>query len=287
MSAAKSLRRLWFGGLTLTGLARRGVFIPYRYADRLAPPGGRGRYPVFESLFARHRPAFARVLAAIDRHAARLAAFDGAAPPMPRWGQDWFPRLDGAAAYALVRDLAPRRIVEVGSGHSTRFLVRALRDGGIDGAVTALDPAPRASLAALGVTHLPTTAEAADPALFDALGPGDLLFIDSSHLVLPGGDVDRLLTTVVPRLPAGVVIHVHDIFLPDDYPAAWAWRGYSEQVAVAALLAGGGFQPLFASHYVATRMATAVADTVLARLPQPAGSVETSLWLRKLASPLA
>ena len=72
------------------------------------------------------------------------------------------------------------------------------------------------------------------------LAPGDVLSIDSSHILMPGTDVDILLNRVLPALPAGVLVHIHDVFLPDDYPPAWSWRGYNEQLGVAALVQGGG-----------------------------------------------
>src|SRR5262245_31183128 len=85
------------------------------------------------------------LLSLIEGHARELEAIGPDAPPAPRWNQDWFPRLDAAAAYAMVRALRPKRIVEVGSGHSTRFLARAVADGGLDTRITAIDPEPRAT----------------------------------------------------------------------------------------------------------------------------------------------
>ena len=113
------------------------------------------------------------------------------------------------------------------------------------------------------------------------LGAGDILFVDSSHVLMPGSDVDCILNHLLPRLPAGVVVHFHDIFLPDAYPAAWSWRGYNEQNAVAALLSGG-WRLLWSSHWVATRMSGDVVAAGLARLPLNAGGYEGSLWLEKL-----
>ena len=164
----------------------------------------------------------------------------GTAPaPDPHWDQAWFPRLDAAAAYALVRRFAPARIVEVGAGHSTRFFARAAADGALETRILAIDPAPRATLSALSVELRRTTVHEAGDAPFTGLGPGDIVSIDSSHILMPGSDVDVLLCRVLPRLPAGVFVHVHDIFLPDDYPPAWEWRGYSEQLGVQPLLFGG------------------------------------------------
>jgi hypothetical protein len=232
-----------------------------------------------ERLFSAVAADFEAMLTAVEDYAPALMAIGGEPPPQPRWTQGWFPRLDAALAYALVRARRPRRIVEVGSGHSTRFIARAAADAGLEVAITAIDPQPRADIARLPVRALRTDVRAAGTAPFAALEPGDLLIIDSSHVAMPGSDVDLLFNTVLPALPAGVLVHVHDIFLPDDYPPDWGWRGYNEQLLAATLLTGGAWRPLFASHYVATRMAARLGGGPLARLPLWPGVPETSLWM--------
>src|SRR5947207_6096202 len=112
----------------------------------------------------------------IERLAPDLELIGSEPPPAPRWNQDWFPRLDAAAAYAMVRTLKPRRIVEVGSGHSTRFLARAVSDGRLDTRITAIDPEPRASLEGLKVRWLKQPAQCTDLSLFGSLESGDILF---------------------------------------------------------------------------------------------------------------
>ncbi len=279
---APRLRRLRFGLATLFGLAPRGFFIPYRYAGTVAPPGERAPYDAIESLFGRAEADFAAGLEGLAEYHDPLRALAHAPPPAPRWDQDWFPRLDGAVAYAMVRKTTPKRIVEVGSGHSTRFLARAVADSGGAAHFTAIDPAPRAAIAGLDVEIIRKTVQGAGSAPFAGLAAGDILFMDSSHILMPGTDVDYLMNRVMPALPAGVLVHIHDIFLPDDYPPAWAWRGYNEQLAVAGLLMGGGYRPLFASRYAVTRMAAAVARSAAGDLPLVDNAFESSLWLEKL-----
>lgn len=219
-------------------------------------------------------PFFA-VLDSIEKYGGDLAAIGKDEPPAPRWDQDWFPRLDAAAAYAIVRDTRPARIVEIGCGHSTRFLARAVADGGLATRITAIDPQPRASIAGLDVVFLKKPVQETQ---FE-LEAGDLLFIDSSHQVRPGNDLDFLLNRLIPSLPAGVRLHFHDIFLPDDYPAHWAWRRYDEQAEVAALLPGTSCE--FSSHWIASRRPELVTRGVLGTLPLVPGAIESSLWLRK------
>lgn len=263
------------GLMTVSGLARQGFFAPYRYAGGVVPPSG---YPELEAVFA--AAGMRAMLDRIEAAVGRIAAVDGP-PPEPRWRQSWFPRLDAAAAYALVLGSRPGRIVEVGSGHSTRFLARAARDQGPAVAITCIDPAPRASLKGLpidwrrevlGPGHLP---------LFAGLGAGDIAFFDSSHLLWPGTDVDLILNRILPSLAPGVLVHVHDVFLPDPYPADWAWRGYTEQLGLGGYLTGPAWEVVWASHYAVTRLAAAERPAIAA-LPLTDGARESSLWLRRI-----
>ncbi len=270
------LRRLRLGMATLLGRPQ-GFFIPYRYAGGVIDAG----YPQLEPFFADHADVFRGMLAELDRLSGDLSRIGADPPPAPRWNQDWYPRLDAAVAYAVVRRFRPARILEAGSGHSTRFMARAVADGQLGTEIVAVDPAPRADIAGLpAVRVVPRRLDQARGEL-SAIGPGDVLFVDSSHILMPGSDVDIVLNQAIPELPSGALLHLHDIFLPDPYPADWGWRGYNEQCGVAPLLHGGGFQLLFASRYVALRLADDVARSFVGSIPLPAGAFEASLWLRK------
>jgi hypothetical protein len=277
MTAPLSLRGRWrrlaLGLPTVLGLAPRGWFIPHRYAPSLPPPGAQPPYPAIERLFESHAATFATMLDTVDAHAGGIEGLKGLL------AQSWFPSLDAAIAYTLVRERKPQRIVEVGSGHSTRILARA--QCGI-GEIVAIDPVPRADVAGLaGVRVVPSTLQTAPTDLFDGLRAGDVLFIDSSHILMPGSDVDILFNRVLPALPAGTLVHIHDIFLPFDYPSVWGWRNYNEQQGVLPLLATGAYVPLFSSVWAQRRLGDRLAASIMAQLPQPAGAMATSLWLEK------
>jgi len=261
---------------TVLGGRKRGFFIPYRHAGTARP----GSYPALEPLFAQAAERMGDLLAALDGHLGDLERFGGPAPE-PRFEQDWFPGLDAVALYLMVRRHRPSRIIEVGSGHSTRIMARALADGRLDGAITCIDPAPRASITALDVSHLAAPVERLDDGALPDLAANDILFIDSSHIAMPGTDVDCLVNGVLPRLRAGVLVHFHDIFLPDAYPEAWRWRGYNEQLVVAALLQGGAYQLEFASRYLRARRPELTAHPFLDRVAPAPGVFESSLWLRR------
>ncbi|MFO1079825.1 MAG: class I SAM-dependent methyltransferase [Reyranellaceae bacterium] len=266
-------RRLKLGLPTVLGLRPRGWFIPHRYAPLLPPPGSQPPYPAIERLFEANEPAFLSVLDAVDAHAAGLEAARSLLE------QSWFPSLDAAVAYAIMRERKPQHVVEVGSGHSTRILSRAL--GGL-GEIVAIDPAPRADIVDLpGVRMISSTLQATPISTFSVLKAGDALFIDSSHILMPGSDVDILLNRVLPTLPPGVLVHIHDVFLPFDYPTAWGWRAYNEQQGLVPLLVGGGYRPLFSSIWAERRLSDRLARSVVARLPRPPDAIAASLWLEK------
>jgi hypothetical protein len=221
---------------------------------------------------------FALVLKDIALFRTELEAIGGN-PPEPRWRQDWFPGLDGAALYTLVRKKRPKQILEIGSGHSTRFIMRAKRDGVIETSVTCIDPAPRADLAGLGLKLRREPVQGIDPNSLPVLDAGDMLIVDSSHIAMPGSDVDFVLNHLIPRLPAGVMVHFHDIFLPDPYPESWTWRGYNEQVMVAGFLTGGRALPIFSSQFVRRHRPDLIDSLGLNWIPTIEGAIESSLWM--------
>ena len=279
---ATRLRRVRFQLADALGLGQYGWFIPYRYRAGSSPPAT----PYPEAPFDAARPLIRQSLEQAAQYSADWPLMDGREPPpAPRFNQDWFPGLDAAFLYGFVRARKPGRIVEIGSGHSTRFAARAAADEGLATVITAIDPAPRADIAGLSgrVAIQQATIQQAGLTAFQELAAGDMLFIDSSHVLMPGSDVDILFNRIMPLLPEGVLVHIHDILLPDPYPGAWEWRGYNEQNAVYGLIAGGGYQIIASSHYAETRM-TAEVQALMPNLPpKPNGAHVTSIWLEKHA----
>jgi predicted O-methyltransferase YrrM len=165
---------------------------------------------------------------------------------------------DAELLYAFIRRHRPRTVLELGAGFSTLVAAAAVRENRSDGAETRLiscDPYASRQTAAMvdGLAELrPVAAERIEEAEYGALGDGDVLFIDSSHTVRVGGDVVHLLCEVVPRLQPGVLVHVHDIYLPYEYPREWFeqfhWY-WAEQYLLQALLAGNsGIEVLVGAH---------------------------------------
>jgi hypothetical protein len=241
-------------------------------------------YPELEPLFAARRDVFSSVLELVETYRDALSGIGKAPPPEPRWGQNWFPPLDAAVAYAMARRHKPSTIIEVGGGHSSRFFVRAVRDENLLARHIVIDPGSRArqKIEGLPINHVPVPLEASDLSVFSGLKAGDIVSLDGSHKLLPGSDVDVFVGRVMPRLDRGVLVHIHDCFLPDAYPARWGNRAYTEQSGLLGfVLAGSDWPCLFASHYVSSRMADRVAATFVGPLIAQSEATPTSFWLMR------
>jgi predicted O-methyltransferase YrrM len=171
------------------------------------------------------------------------------APGQPFYLNNYFfMAVDEQAAYCMVRHFRPARVIEVGSGFSTLLLAQALgaNAGGNEGRgeLTSVDPYPSSVLkrGPEDLTRLiQTPVQQLDPSFFKVLGPNDLLFIDSSHCLSMGSDVQHLYLEVIPRLKPGVLVHIHDIFWPYEYPRQWAHQMrwfFTEQYLLQAFLCG-------------------------------------------------
>src|SRR6266536_3777078 len=158
-----------------------------------------------------------------------------------------FLSVDAEMLYCFVRSARPRRIIEVGSGQSTYLAAQAARRNEEDGApaceLVVIDPYPLDPIRRgfPGLSRLiAEPVEKVDLAVFDALDANDILFIDTSHVLRIGGDVQYEFLEVMPRLKPGVIVHLHDIFLPAEYPRDWIMRDrlfFTEQYLLQAFLA--------------------------------------------------
>lgn len=169
----------------------------------------------------------------------------------PFWNNHWFQGLDIVALYSFVARRAAGTCLEIGSGYSTRVARRAIRDHGLATRLVSVDPEPRASVRAIVDEHVASALEDVELTIFDALQPGDIVLFDGSHRVFTNSDVTVLFTEVLPRLAPGVLVQVHDIFVPWDYRPDWSDRWYSEQYLLAGwLLAGSRLDVVMPNFYV-------------------------------------
>jgi hypothetical protein len=204
--------------------------------------------------------------------------------PAYSWG-------DGSVLHAMLRLHRPRRLIEIGSGWSSACALDTI-ERCLDGAceATFIEPYPALLRELIGeplgeaaarVTIVEAPVQACPPEIFDALAAGDLLFIDSTHVMKTGSDVCFELFEVLPRLAAGVLVHIHDMFWPFEYPRAWAVdenRSWNELYAVRAfLMHTAAWEVLFFNDMMA-KLERPLAEATYPRfLRNPGGG----LWLRR------
>lgn len=227
-------------------------------------------YPVHpRSRYGYGEPAHPRLEEIIGagkgRYASRLGAFADLRDALlgipwsnesalePWWHNSWYCGLDAVSLYSFLAIDQPARLIEVGSGNSTKFARRAIRDHGLPTHLTSIDPRPRAEIDELCDRVIRQPLEEVDLAVFDSLTSGDICFMDGSHRAFMNSDATVFFTEVLPRLASGVLVHVHDCFLPWDYPpqvAEWYW---SEQYLLACWLLGGdALEVVMPNFYVST-----------------------------------
>jgi hypothetical protein len=206
--------------------------------------------------------------------------------PAPSWENNYWGGMDAVALVSELRRRDPGTYMEVGSGYSTRFARRAIADFGLRTQIVSIDPQPRAEVDPLCDTVLRSTVEDLDPREFDRLQSGDVLLIDGSHMAFMNSDVAVLFLEVLPRLARGVLVCIHDVFLPWDYPPSWERRLYSEQYLVAAFLLGGanGWAVRFPAWHV-TRASTLGdrLDPLWEVVESRFGRFASSFWMERTA----
>jgi len=211
-----------------------------------------------------------------------------------------FGPIEAQILHAAVRTHTPARVVEVGGGVSTAVVADAIRRDGLETAITSVEPYPSDGLQRLAasgrITLVDRPAQEVTVDVAAQLEAGDLLLIDSTHTVRTGSEVVGLYLDVLPRLPAGVLVHIHDIYLPYLYSPLvlhelWDWQ---ETVVVAALLTGN---PSFAVRCLTAHLHAERPHELRALLPEyrpaplddglaPAGRVDghlpLSCWLERV-----
>lgn len=193
----------------------------------------------------------------------------------------YFSSPDAEVLYTFIRLFEPRIIVEIGSGNSTKIMRQAILDAHLHTRLISIDPEPRINVDKLVDEMYPQAVENFNNIeLFYSLVENDILFIDSSHEIKAGNDILFLYFSVLPKLSKGVLVHIHDIFLPYEYPKEWLINlhpGINEQYLVQAILMFSDlFEVLWPGHFMQRTQ-----QDFASYFPHMDGRLAQSLWLRK------
>jgi predicted O-methyltransferase YrrM len=204
---------------------------------------------------------------------------------------EFFGSVDAEVLYCMIRHFKPRRVIEIGAGFSTLLSAQAARTSkeldGRDVAVLSIDPSPQPFLRDLSSVELiEQRLEEVPLATFEELDANDILFIDSSHVLRTGGDVQYEYLEVVPRLRPGVLVHVHDVFLPAEYPYEWVMkerRFCTEQYLLQAFLAfNSEFEVLWAAGFLDMQYPSRLKEAFSSY--DPSTPAPGSFWMRRSSS---
>lgn len=201
----------------------------------------------------------------------------------------WFNHSDAIFLYSFLRKFAPKRIVEVGSGFSSAVMLETLESVPLpDTQLTCVEPDPERLNSRLSpgdkqrVTIIDKKVQDVPRDLFATLSAGDLLFIDSSHVVKCGSDLHYLMFEILPLLRTGVFVHFHDVFYPFDYPADWLAGGryWNENYFLRAFLTNNSaWKTVFFNTYAHH----AFGDFIRERMPLCLNDQGGSLYLQRIA----
>jgi hypothetical protein len=193
---------------------------------------------------------------------------------------------DAFTASAMIAKYKPSRIVEIGCGFSSAAMLDAVEACNLSTTFHFIDPYPERLLALAPHNELKRHQISEKPVqevgddVFAALQPNDILFIDSSHVLKIGSDLNHILLRVLPIIPAGTIVHVHDVFYPLPYPPDWITRGraWNEALIVQVLLRNSDtYEILFFNSYIQFE----AKNELSASNPKFLEGIPASLWLRK------
>lgn len=178
------------------------------------------------------------------------------APLAPAWIGGPICAFDSLALYAMVQKHAPKTYLEIGSGMTTCFARQAIKDAGIKSKIISIDPQPRGEIDAICDEVIRDGLETCDLSAFDRMEAGDILFFDGSHRAFMNSDVTVFFIDVLPRIKPGVIVHIHDINLPWDYPESFKYWYWNEQYMLAVYLMTGRekLHPIFPTTWVCKGM---------------------------------
>jgi hypothetical protein len=215
------------------------------YPVRREPRYGYGKpaHPQILAMLDARRGAFEEVLCGFGEIKPLLDSIPLDAPDddpsRPYWNSEWFGPRDAAALMYFIHCNRPARFIEIGSGMSTKFARASIAFGDLPTKITSIDPQPRKEINEICDRVIRGVLQDIDLGLFDELEPGDILSFDGSHILFMDSDVSVFFLDVLPRLKPGILVHVHDIFWPVDYPPGWGTRFYAEQYMLGELILAG------------------------------------------------
>lgn len=264
------------------------LFLDYKVAFKPRYGHGKPPHPELYRIIDENRSIYAELLSKALRFKENIWSIKPtdleSDPIKPTWNNGFLPGLDIVGIYTLLAEFKPKKYIEIGSGNSTKVAYKAKKDQGLSTEIISIDPHPRAEIDNLANRIIRQPFEDIDFNILEELNEHDILFVDNSHRILPNSDSMVFFLEVLPRLKKGVIVHIHDIYWPYDYPQFMCDRFYSEQYGLAIFLLSNPkkYETILPNYFISE-------DQELAALISPIWSHENlnqvekhggSFWLR-------
>jgi predicted O-methyltransferase YrrM len=264
------------------------LFLEYKVDFKPRYGHGKPAHPGLLKIIDAHREQYGNLLRKALSHKEAIWSIRDSRtetdPFKPAWNNGFLPGLDMIGIYTMLADLKPKKYIEIGSGYSTLMAHKVISEQKQDTEIISIDPQPRTGIGQLANRTIREPLERMNLDIFSELNENDILFVDNSHRILPNSDSLVLFLEILPRLKRGVVVHLHDIYLPFDYPQFMCDRFYSEQYGLALCLLSNQekYETLLPNYFISE-------DQALAQIIAPIWNHENlkdverhggSYWLR-------
>lgn len=232
------------------------LFMEYKVNFRPRYGNGLPSHRLLYEIINSEREEYARLLSKILSYTNQFQEIKKSGsdpdPLNPTWNNGFLPGLDIMGIYTMLAEIKPRKYVEVGSGYSTKVAYKAKQQNNLSTKIISIDPQPRAEIDKLADKIIREPFENTDFSFIHDLDENDILFIDNSHRILPNSDSLVFFLEVLPYLKKGVIVHLHDIYLPYDYPQFMCDRFYSEQYGLAMFLLANPlkYKPILPNYFI-------------------------------------
>lgn len=203
---------------------------------------GKPAHPLLYDIINSHRSLYKTHLEAFLKYAESFHQIKDSSEEKnannPAWNNGFLPGLDIMGIYGIIASYKPLKYIEIGSGNSTKVARKCIKENNLNTEIISIDPFPRANIDHLAdrVIRKPFENLEDNKFIIESLNENDILFIDNSHRVFPNSDAMICFLELLPFLKNGVIVHIHDIYLPYDYPQFMCDRFYNEQYMLAAFI---------------------------------------------------
>lgn len=218
------------------------IHLEYKVTPKPRYGHGNPAHTLLFDLINRNRPLYNDLLESFLKYIERIHEIKDSGNESdennPTWNNGFLPGLDIVGLYGIIANYKPARYIEIGSGNSTKVARKSIKENNLNTEIISIDPFPRANIDHLAdkVIRAPFENLPDNKFIIESLNENDILFIDNSHRVFPNSDAMICFLELLPFLKKGVIVHIHDIYLPYDYPQFMCDRFYNEQYMLAAFI---------------------------------------------------